>query len=147
MHTAALLAMGLAAAGAASVKVIERQVTPLASHLTTKPPYDAKVNDQRYFVVEYLVPQNHNDSFNASLKTRKFPTLDSCTLLIDLPVGTASGNHSFGALCQQKQEHKLSRRILICNDEMIGHFALEPATKNVGKDQLIEFIATNCYGG
>lgn len=36
---------------------------------------------------------------------------------------------------------------MICNDEMIGHFKMDKISKEVGKQELVNFIVSNCYGG
>jgi hypothetical protein len=144
-RTSAVVTLAIAVAGSVQVAA-PAQLTTSHSAQTASPPYELTIDGQQYFVVEYPEPNSHVASFNASLKARKIPRVETCTLLIDLPVGTAHGNHSFGALCRQRYGHKI-RSVFVCNDEMVGHFALDVVPNNASKDALITFIATNCYGG
>lgn len=99
-------------------------------------------------VVWYRDPAKRLDSFNASLRAKKIPgTLIGCSRLVDLPVGTARGNHSFGGICTMT--HGDTRHIVtICNDSMIGHFAIDNTGGNPVTDkQLVEFTDKQCFGG
>jgi uncharacterized protein len=86
------------------------------------------------------------DAFNKSLAENKKPgRVLGCDRLIDLPSGTSGGNHSYGALCTL-QAGSARQRVRICNDEMVGHFALEPSTDDSAK-ALLEFTNRQCFGG
>lgn len=68
----------------------------------------------------------------------------SCELMIDLPVGTARGNHSYGAYCQVEVDG-VRRSWVLCNDQMVGHFAL--ASFGPIRSQIAQFTYDNCTGG
>jgi len=56
-------------------------------------------------------------------------------------------NHSYGGFCSLTQGKK-KRNVFICNDEMVGHFALYHTSVTVeSKAELIKFVASNCIGG
>lgn len=91
-------------------------------------------------VVWYRNPATRISAFNASLAEQHLRgKIIGCSMLLDLPVGTAHGNHSFGGLCTLEQD---SRRtvITVCNDEMVGHVALNAVGANLPTAQkLVDF--------
>ena len=92
-------------------------------------------------------PNERNASFNANLLKRQLPgRVANCSSLIDIPVGTARGNHSFGGICTLVENGKKSS-VMICDDEMVGHFRMEKMDRNVPVQELIDFIVSNCFGG
>lgn len=97
-------------------------------------------------VVVYRDPSYRITSFNQSLKASHATGLIiGCNRLIDLPVGFRGSNHTFGGFCTlQSQEGR--RRVKVCNDDMIGRFAIEPIS--TGTDaELRDFTNDRCYGG
>ena len=36
---------------------------------------------------------------------------------------------------------------MICDDEMVGHFKMDFIDHKVTKQELVNFIVSNCYGG
>lgn len=99
-------------------------------------------------VVWYRNPAARINAFNASLAEHQFNgKIIGCSKLLDLPVGTAHGNHSFGGLCTLEQNTK-RKAITICNDAMVGHFAVNVVGSNIPTDQdLIDFTNKQCFGG
>jgi len=99
-------------------------------------------------VVPIRDPNYRVDSFNQSLEQRKQSgRVIGCSRLIDLPVGVAGSNHSFGGFCVL-QEGAQRKNVTICNDEMFGHFQIQPSTPQDASDQrLIDFTYAQCYGG
>ncbi|WP_303048756.1 lysozyme inhibitor LprI family protein [Luteibacter sp. 22Crub2.1] len=97
-------------------------------------------------VVTYRDSAARIDSFNQSLKKRRSAgVIVGCDRLVDLPVGLKDSNHTFGAFCvwQSRSER---RRVMICNDDMNGRFAMEAV--GAGSDEeLRKFTDTQCYGG
>lgn len=92
-------------------------------------------------------PNQRNESFNSNLKRRGLKErITKCTSLIDVPVGTAHGNHSYGGLCTTAEGRK-KMRVMICDDEMIGHFELKKVQRKVKMQELVDFVVSNCYGG
>ncbi len=92
-------------------------------------------------------PNERNASFNANLHRRQLPgRIVDCSSLIDVPVGTARGNHSFGGICTLVENGKKSS-VMICDDEMVGHFRMEKMDRKVPVQGLIDFIVSNCFGG
>jgi hypothetical protein len=92
-------------------------------------------------------PNARNTSFNGNLQ-RKGATarIASCQSLIEVPVGTARGNHSFGGLCTLDDMNERAQ-VVICDDDMIGHFKLKKVKHEVPMQELIDFVVTNCFGG
>lgn len=99
-------------------------------------------------VVYYRDPSYRILSFNKTLASRKQSArVIGCERLIDLPVGYANSNDSFGGFCTIIDGQARSR-VLICNDEMIGHFAMEVLKDGEDTDaHLIKFTDENCFGG
>lgn len=51
-------------------------------------------------VVRFADPNEHLEGFNQALaRAQESGKVTGCSTLIDLPAGTASGNHSFGGAC------------------------------------------------
>lgn len=103
-------------------------------------------NGETHFLMTLRNPNERNPSFNASLARRHLPLVASCESLVDIPIGTARGNHSFGGLCKLKSE-KDTGFFMVCNDEMIGHFQLTRASGSVTRNELADFTIKHCFGG
>jgi hypothetical protein len=72
----------------------------------------------------------------------------SCSLLIDLPAGVVGGDHSYGGYCKFVDDQGAKKIVQLCNDDMVGHFELQPADPlDTSEDALAEFVAANCIGG
>ena len=99
-------------------------------------------------VVSYRDPAIRIDSFNQSLsEQKKSGKIIGCSKLVNLPVGHANSNNSFGGICTL-QEGAQREEVAICNDDMFGHFATQPATaQDVADKNLIDFIYDHCFGG
>lgn len=99
-------------------------------------------------VVYYRDTSYRMASFNKSLLSKKQPgRIVGCDRLIDLPVGYANSNHSFGGYCTT-MDGAIRSRVKICNDEMLGHFGMLPVKDGEDTDQnLIEFTNEKCFGG
>lgn len=99
-------------------------------------------------VVYYRDSAARFDSFRRALASHgEKGRLLGCDRLIDLPVGTASGNHSFGASCTL-QRGKARVSVMLCEDEMVGHYALREVKPGaVSTEQLVAFTDNECFGG
>ena len=99
-------------------------------------------------VVFYRDPSARIDSFNKSMALQKQGgKIVGCFKLIDLPTGTADGNHSFGGLCRL-QNGAARSDVKICNDDMVGHFSMEPTDLGKESDKsLVDFVNAHCFGG
>jgi uncharacterized protein len=97
------------------------------------------------YVVPYRDPNDRIDSFNESLvHQRKSSKIIGCSRLIDLPLGRAYANHSFGGICIL-QDGLQRKDVEICNDNKLGAFKLQPAnSKDVSEKSLIDFVYNNC---
>lgn len=97
-------------------------------------------------VVRYRDTSVRIASFNASMKAdANAGSIIGCDRLIDLPVGLRDTNHSFGAFCTVATSAG-RQRVKVCNDNMFGHFALEPV--QTGTDsELCDFTNQRCFGG
>ena len=73
------------------------------------------------------------ESFNKRITSQGIKgEIVGCALLIDVPVGTAHGNHSYGGYCIFADGAGKRRNVEICNDEMVGQFQIltnEPITR------------------
>ena len=86
-------------------------------------------------------------SFNTGLAAHQLAALDSCALLVDLPAGTAHGDHSFGAVCSQPVKAE-KQMVLVCDDDMVGNFGFRVVDKRkVSIEELARFVAEKCVGG
>lgn len=99
-------------------------------------------------VVAYRDPSIRISSFNKSLMEQKQGgKIISCSRLINLPVGTANSNNSYGGMCTL-QDGTRRETVEICNDDMFGHFQMQPASpQNVLGKNLIDFTHRHCLGG
>lgn len=101
---------------------------------------------EKYVLVQ-KDPNSRLTSFNKSGGFNNNNKILSCATLVDLPVGTAYGNHSYGGICYLK-ENKEILPVMVCDDEMVGHFSLEKIQKeNTSVYDLADFVRKNCYGG
>ncbi|WP_240434005.1 lysozyme inhibitor LprI family protein [Achromobacter sp. B7] len=113
-----------------------------------KLPGNQTVSGECVNVVSIRDPNSRVESFNQSLAHQKQNgRIIGCSRLIDLPVGAAGSNHSFGGSCVL-QEGTQRKNVRICNDDMFGHFQVEPSTPQDASDKrLVDFIYAQCYGG
>lgn len=125
------LANFLLAAGAASQPASDKITIGDAS-------YSIMVLGER-FVAERV------SKFEADARRRGIAGQIECSLVIDIPIGTVTGNHSYGGLCILRQGSTRTP-VAICNDELVGHFAMSwnPAFT---KERLAKFVADQCFGG
>ncbi len=108
---------------------------------------DMVYRGQRYTVVRQKDADERLASFNQALAARQMAALDACALVVDLPVGTAHGNHSYGGVCEQRAA-PAKRLVLVCNDDMIGHFGLRVLGRpKASVEELARFVADECFGG
>lgn len=97
-------------------------------------------------VVYYRDPNSRIKSFNQTLIEQKKPgRIIGCTKLIDLPVGYAGSNNSFGGVCKM-QNGATRTTVEICNDDMFGHFSMQTALPDLSDKDLIEFTNSHCFG-
>lgn len=96
------------------------------------------------------IPDNPNErlkSFNKSAKEIGLKgEFVSCHALIDIPGGQ---NHSYGGYCTLVQDKK-KLALQVCNDDMVGHFAIYHSQDNLlmqDRATLINFVVSNCFGG
>lgn len=99
-------------------------------------------------VVTYRDPTIRIASFNKSLVEQKQSgRIISCSRLINLPVGTANSNNSYGGMCTL-QDSTQRKAMEICNDDMFGHFQMKSVTpQDVSDNDLITFTHNYCFGG
>lgn len=98
--------------------------------------------------VTYRDPSIRIASFNKSLMEQKQSgKIISCSHLINLPVGTANSNNSYGGMCTLLDDTQ-RKAVEICNDDMFGHFRMRTAMpKDVSGKGLINFTHSYCFGG
>lgn len=94
-----------------------------------------------------LTMRNANErvaSFSKELIRRKMAPVASCESLVDVAVGTAHGNNSFGGIC--KLQHQTAF-FMVCDDDMIGHFSVIKVAGQATRQGLADFTIRNCFGG
>ncbi|WDS35817.1 lysozyme inhibitor LprI family protein [Pseudoxanthomonas sp.] len=95
-------------------------------------------------VVTYRDPNVRIDAFNQLLRENDHEgKIIGCRTLIDLPAGTANGNHSFGADCTLETQSTRTA-VKLCNDEMVGNFAIEPIEGDENTRTLVQFTRDRC---
>ncbi|HEX7815926.1 lysozyme inhibitor LprI family protein [Dyella sp.] len=99
-------------------------------------------------VVTYRDPSIRIHSFNQSLgQAKQAGKIIGCSQLINLPVGTAGSNNSFGGICTL-QDGTQRKVVEICDDDMFGHFEIKPIDlQETSEKNLIGFTHENCFGG
>lgn len=99
-------------------------------------------------VVTYRDPSIRIQSFNQSIAQAKHSgKIISCGRLINLPVGTVGSNNSFGGICTL-QDGAQRETVEICDDDMFGHFGLQPAeSRDISNKSLVDFTYKYCFGG
>lgn len=102
---------------------------------------------QEYDVYRQPDANGRTASFNVGLKAHQIAAVDSCAVLVDLPVGTGHGNHSFGGVCSQPAK-AAKQTVLVCDDDMVGHFGFRVVgARKVSIETLARFVADECFGG
>lgn len=110
-------------------------------------PYQFNLNGENRNVVVQRDPNGRIDSFNSDLAARSQDRILYCTRLVDLPVGVARSNDSYGGYCVLDSAPN-RRSVEVCNDDMLGHFSMKDADpQSSSDDKLIEFTNANCFGG
>jgi hypothetical protein len=85
-------------------------------------------------------------AFDRTLRDSGIPgRVRSCSMVLDVTEGRASSNHSYGAICAI-QFGGNSREYLLCNDQLVGHFALTSSFV-VDRKWVADFVKHNCTGG
>ncbi|BDU22185.1 lysozyme inhibitor LprI family protein [Dyella sp. GSA-30] len=99
-------------------------------------------------VVAYRDTSIRMHSFNQSItQAKQAGKIIGCSALINLPVGTAGSNNSFGGICTL--QNAAQRKVVeICDDDMFGHFEMKPVDpQDVSDKNLIDFTHEHCFGG
>lgn len=117
-------------------------------YIVDKPSCEIPDGNSCRSIVVLRDPNSRLQSFDQSMSDRNIDgKIIGCKKLIDLPVGTADGNHSFGGDCVL-ESHSKRTDIRICNDLMLGRFAIEPLERREEPDHdLIDFTNRQCFGG
>lgn len=71
--------------------------------------------------------------------------LTACRMIMDVTQGLINSNHSYGAICMIKPADTM-REVFVCNDEIVGHFAIAPAAA-ASRDAVVAFVKSKCVGG
>jgi hypothetical protein len=106
------------------------------------------INGDSGHVVRILnTPDSRTANFNADFARHGLTDhIGSCARVISIAAGAAHGNTSYGGLCSLDGSNK--RTVAVCDDEMVGHFhTVDVDAQNFSSRQLIEFVASNCWGG
>jgi hypothetical protein len=92
-------------------------------------------------------PNERRDSFNADMKRRGIVgKITGCKSLIDVPAGTAHGDHSYGGWCTIDESNE-KVEVMICNDDMVGNFKVTKHAHSPTTQELVDFVVSNCVGG
>ncbi|MGB9107233.1 MAG: lysozyme inhibitor LprI family protein [Telluria sp.] len=102
------------------------------------------LNGEKYNLITIRDANSNNLSFSKDLISRHRGPISGCETLVDIAVGTAHGNHSFGGICKLKTETGF---FLVCNDEMIGHFNIVKVSGEATRYGLADFTIKSCFGG
>jgi hypothetical protein len=74
-------------------------------------------------------------------------TLKSCSQMVELSVGPPDGDHSFGAFCMLAPASRKPLTVMICDDDMVGHFTLMRSEVPDEAEPVAIFTQQNCFGG
>ena len=99
---------------------------------------------EKHNLITMQDPNERNRSFNQDLLKQNFNTVAGCESLVEIAVGTAHGNQSYGGVCKLKNEKGI---FMICNDEMLGHFRVARIVGSASRRELADFTFRNCFGG
>lgn len=104
-------------------------------------------DDEEFNIIRMDNPNERLNSFRRRGIGKLPGEIKSCRLLVDVPVGTARGNHSFGGYCIINVK-KSDLSYMICDDEMVGRFSIkETHEKNMDMIELGRFVRDKCFGG
>ena len=70
----------------------------------------------------------------------------ACDPGIEVAVGTARGNRSYGAVCRIDVSGTVEQ-MAICNDEMVGWDTVQALSEPMHASDLARFVGQNCVGG
>jgi hypothetical protein len=79
--------------------------------------------------------------------------IENCNMLISAHIGTHDGDNLYGGYCTLVQGNGVKKLIEICDDDLVGHFALYydyptgVIVKSRDKQSLVSFVEQNCTGG
>lgn len=104
------------------------------------PPYRNPVRDPKQIAE---IAQSFAGSLRAYLGVEA--QVRNCRHVVDQAVGTARGNHSYGAICHVQIGQKTSLALL-CNDRMVGHLGVKAGTFVNSEDEVAAFTKQNCTG-
>lgn len=114
-------------------------------------PYDYRC----HFAVELIVAdiadsaqaRDRTADFDRDLRKNGNPGhVRSCRMIVDVTQGRVNSNHSYGAICMIESTGQPSREYLLCNDGMVGHFALTSSFA-AERDWVADFVKSHCVGG
>ncbi|WLI87896.1 hypothetical protein Q4S45_14235 [Massilia sp. R2A-15] len=105
-----------------------------------------RLGDENYNLVTLRDPARRLKSFSAKVQARALGSVLGCETLIEVPVGTAHGNNSFGGVCKVKTANK-THYMAICDDDMVGHFGAIEAESGLPQKALVDFTIKECFGG
>ena len=63
-----------------------------------------------------------------------------------LTAGRGDANKSYGAVCQAFLGAAKPERLMICNDEIVGHFN-SASQLPANREAIIKFVKQHCIGG
>ncbi len=105
------------------------------------------VNTWNHTALQIGENNQRNESFNADIKNMKLGgKIVQCNVLVDVPTGVRDGENGYGGICSLSTKGKLTK-VMICNDDMVGHFKMDKINHEVSKQELVNFIVSNCLGG
>jgi uncharacterized protein len=102
------------------------------------------LDGETYNLITLRDANENNQSFSKDLIRRHREPILGCETLVDIAVGTAHGNHSFGGICKLKGETGF---FMVCNDRMIGHFNIVKVSGEATRHGLADFTIKSCFGG
>ncbi len=105
------------------------------------------VNTWNHTAIQDGEKNQRNKSFNSDIKKGKLEgKIVQCNILVYVPTGVRDGEIGYGGICSLSIKGKLTK-VMICNDDMVGHFKMDKIDHEISKQELVNFIVSNCYGG
>jgi hypothetical protein len=109
------------------------------------------VNGAKYnlYILEGGQANDQIELFNNEIKHKGLAGhIWGCKRVIEIPAGTAGGNHSYGGICLLESGGKIGREML-CKDDFVGRLQMKPLQESESVDtaDVVSFVIDNCVGG
>ncbi|WP_308515500.1 hypothetical protein [Sphingomonas flavescens] len=128
------------------VNAINCSMIHLLALLMLEPAAPVIADDAASAVVDPAQVRERIAAFDRDVRDSGIPgRVRSCRLITEVSLGRDQSNQSYGGICSI-EFGKRRREYLLCNDRLVGHFALA-ADFVVSGEWVERFVKSNCVGG